>query len=198
MDIDASYMAALTEISRRLSRQHNIAWYEPDDLYQECMLWGVLRYTSYDKSRPPGPFIMQALTNRIRNIYRDKVHRSDCPCEYCGPGRHRECPDGDGTQACSAYLEWSSINGRKSTLASPGNSTGRAEQANTTGPILTDDPSELAKHTEIYAKLDEELPASLRPYFLRMLAGTEVAPEIADEVRAAVADILGIEYEASP
>jgi hypothetical protein len=139
-------------------------------------------FPKWDPSKPPGPFLRVHLTRRIRNLYRDRVRRSDSPCAACKKGRW--CGRGGEGGPCEAHTQWAERWGRKATLASGGVGSLAPDRA---APL--DDPAD----TELLGKVDAELPAHLRADYLRLRQGVRLSETRRAAVEDAIRFILGIQ-----
>lgn len=184
-DLDAKYLNELDRLARAASRRHKFAWYEADDIYQECYLFGLKAYAKWDPHRPPGPYIRRHLSNKLRNLHRDNVTRNEPPCRKCATGRYADCPGAAGPDGCKAHQGWAATNGAKACLAGP--AVAAAPFHENTRPA---DCEERAEQNGLAAVLDKHLKADLRTDYLRMLAGADLPDERSAKVRAAVKRII--------
>jgi DNA-directed RNA polymerase specialized sigma24 family protein len=159
-----------------------------EDFQQQAAVWALEALPRYDPRRPLDGYIYSHVRNRALNWVRDNYYRAEVPCKACDSG----CPCGADGSYCRSYARWLDRNRFKQNIASP-LSLEKAAERTKPGTAEVD-----ADERELSERIDKELPVELRSYYLRMLAGDPVPTNHRRSVQAAVAEILGLEFGATP
>lgn len=164
--LDEAY-PIIERLAKNRSRNGGFAYYEPDDVYQE--VWGMC-LDAMDRYDPATGqienFLVTHVTNRLKNLRRDKYFRPGDDIVTSGLARNRmdlvnALPlDSDGM-----YSIWCSA-------------------------PLGVDPAERLLCTETIEYILERLPEYLKPEFELLLNNNTVRGVILDEIRHKVAEIL--------
>jgi hypothetical protein len=165
--------------------------YDLDDVRQQARLYAleVLETDKYDASRPLANFLYTHIRNRLINLKRDKLHRTDVPCKRCHDGDF--CTDGG---PCKVYSEWRARNSSKANLMRPialDHVADERERRTRTESTVHGD----VETAELKRLIDERLPVELRADYLKMLGGVTIPPARRRAVEAAVKGILKGELE---
>jgi DNA-directed RNA polymerase specialized sigma24 family protein len=165
--------------------------YDIDDVRQQARLYALeaIEGGKYDPSRPLENFIYTHCRNRLINLKRDKLHRTDVPCRRCHEG---DFCTSDGV--CKVYSEWRARNSAKANLMRPvalDRVADEKERRTRTDSTAEGD----VQAAELKRLIDEKLPVELRADYLKMLGGVSIPPPRRKVVEAAVKDILRGELE---
>lgn len=182
---EASVVAAIESVSRKLARAFSFGSFTPQDIAQEVALFSMelLRKGKYDPAMPLQAYLMTHARRRLCNMKRNLHHRSDSPCARCAAGDHC-CEPGP----CKKHAAWAARNLAKATLnrtvdladASPEREPRTAESV----------VEQAAERNELAELLDRYLDVDLRADYKRMLAGEVVIALKRRRVQQEVARIM--------
>ena len=164
-----------------------------DDLYQQIRLFGWEAVTSGkfnpDKQSLEG-FVFVHTRNRVLNMRRDLITRSDTPCARCHAGE--PCGREVEGEQCQVYRRWKARNVSKANLQ---HAVGLEVTSDEGEPTMRHASSAecSAEINEILAVIDEELPIHLRPDWLRLREGASLPKPRRLAIEQAVRDILAAE-----
>lgn len=155
-----------------------------DDVEQEIRAFAIEGINSgrYEPSRPLAGFLFTHCRNRLLNLYRNLVRRSDFPCKTCHEGG--SCQD-DGQQ-CVAYKKWRKRNDTKHQVYAPKG----IDLISETRYVVDAQAENHAAANELSDLIDENLPIELRADYLRLLSGVHVTLSRRIQVQSAVLTIL--------
>jgi DNA-directed RNA polymerase specialized sigma24 family protein len=181
-------LAAIERAVGVLAASFAFGCYEVEDIKQEGRVFAMQALPKYDGVRPLENFLYSHVKNRLINLKRNKLHRSDTSCPIChrAVGRHTEHPDG---RFCDKYLAWLSRNQKKASLMKPSAYDHSRDDPGLNAQVESTAESD-TEPKEILALLDQKLDVEMRADYLRMRAGQPVAKGRRREVEAAVKEIL--------
>lgn len=165
-----------------VAQQINFSYYDVEDIKQEGIILGLEALSKYDFTRPLGGFLYIDIRNRILNLKRKIVTRTDPPCLSCHESVDGKTKHSDG-RYCGKYKSWKHINSSKRGLAEP--------QELDTGSLSC--PSDMEGDIEIsdfLKRIDAILPIELRSTYLKMRAGEEVDPDKKEKVESFVKELM--------
>ncbi len=183
-------LAAIEKAVRMLAPSFVFGYFGIDDISQQARLYGLQAIASgkYDPARPLENWLYIHIRNRLINLRRDKLRRSDPPCRRCHDGN----PCGETGTICQKYAEWLGRNNSKANLMQPINidhvSDEKESRARLESTVVQD-----AELNEVIERIDAALPVELRATYLQMRAGVSVPRARREAVMEAVRAILGME-----
>lgn len=183
--------AAMETIERSacvLAPSFVFGYFDLDDIKQTARMFGLEALKRWDGKRPLANFLYVHIRNRLINMKRDLLRRTDAPCRGCHEGR--PCKDAVGT-ACPAYAAWAARNNAKASLMRPFAMPEQESGAGVSGSGLLD----TLCIEEMRERIDRELPVELRSTYLKMLDGVPVSRVERAAVAEAVRAILGGESD---
>lgn len=153
-----------------------------DDMKQQGTLEAlqVLETEKYDASRPLENFLYTHIHNRLHNFKRDNYNRNDSPCKKCFEGV--PCK---GDILCSKFTKWKKRNQDKVNVINPKCLTSISEQPRHVNKCENDIEIE-----DLLDKVDEFLPAHLRPLYLQIKSGMSVPKEVRENIERVIRSIL--------
>lgn len=156
-------------------------YYDYEDICQWCWIT-IIEYAlpKYDGIRPLSNFIYSHLKNRLINLWRDELRRTDPPCKSCHKA-HTDTlsPAHVSGEFCAKYKNWLKRNTNKKELARPVALDKVIFDYEASQKASTFNESEF---NELSSIIDEKLSANLRTTYKRMLAGEKVVPRKRDAV----------------
>jgi DNA-directed RNA polymerase specialized sigma24 family protein len=175
----------LDEIDRiclLVANQIHFAYYDIEDIRQEGLILGLEVLSQYDFKRPLPNLLYTHIRNRILNIKRRVVTRTDPPCTSCHQSvdGHSEHDDG---RYCTKYKNWYNINFGKRSIAQPM----ELEEKPLAGDDIVGDSVEVK---DLLEQIDKTLPVEMRETYLRMRAGEEVEQSLQDQVENFIKELL--------
>lgn len=184
------------DIAKQLVDKFTFGPFEYRDIKQQCYLEAlkaINRTTGkcYDKSRPLKDFLFIHIKNRLHNFERDNSYRGHNPCKTCPfydkmfKGSDNQCLKFTQRLECELYANHRRWNDAKMSLYGAADQVDRPEACQEGEPII----EELCRQ-ELLDLIDRELPADIRPDFLRLLANVRVSNKRRSIVRAAIRDII--------
>ena len=187
---------AIENAVRILAPSFTFGIYALDDIKQEARVMGLEALARYDPrpgpdgrpTRPLENFVYIHIRNRLCNLVRKKLRRSDAPCAVChrAVGNRTEHPDG---RFCQKYLAWKKRNDGKANIMCPLDLEHVADERERSTRVESDVESD-ASVSEALRLVDEHLPVELRATYLQMRAGQSVPKARRLVVENAVRDIL--------
>lgn len=161
---------------------------------QEAFYFAYKQLHKWDQTRSLYNFIYTVVLSRLDNYCRNNYMKK-CPCKLCY-GR----TDGDTLHSdkkhCSRYHDWYDNNRKIGNIISPIGITCMDEEGEENA-FAPDAVCENLSKEEIWALIDEHLPAKLRSTYLRMKEGVSgVSEEERSEVLAEIRKILNLNLEA--
>lgn len=172
---------AIERVVENLAPGFVFGCYDLDDIKQIGRMKGLdlIESGKYDAGRPLENYLYTHIKRRLINHKRDKLRRTDSPCAQCQRGDF--C--GGGVLACAKFSEWLARNDKKADLA---RAAGHEAE-------LEDDTDFFgaAEKAEILAKIDAQLPVSLRKTYLKMRDGVRVSSEERQKVLNFLKNLFG-------
>lgn len=171
-----------------ISSSIHFGYFDKEDIEQEGMVLGLTALALYDSSRPLANFLYTHIHNRILNLQRKLLTRTDPPCTLCHQVVLGHSGHADG-KTCESYKKWHKTNSSKRSLMEPmeleGDVNVREQDV---------DPVDL---NDILRRIDSLLPIELRSTYLRMRAGESVKDSEKTKVESFIKEILseGTELE---
>lgn len=164
--------------------QDRFAGMTRDDVEQQIRTFAIEAVNSgrYDPARPLLAFLLVHCRNRILNLYRNLVRRSDYPCKVCHEGGSCQ----GSREQCPAYIKWRKRNDSKSRVYAPK----VIDVADETRYTVNAQAENQVATNEIAALIDEGLPMDLRADYLRLLSDVHVSISRRILVQSAVLTIL--------
>ena len=164
---EEEFLAAISAIADKITnRFRRISFYEKEDLYQCCALWGLEALARYDHTRDKlAGFLYRHCLRRAINLIRDKVIRRD-------------------VRSTNAK-QW---NERKAALGYP--AVGEDLDVPNRGGSCPDSQCEDSELSEMLRIVDENLDVEKRRDWLRIRAGVQVPKARRVEIEEAVKEIL--------
>lgn len=160
----------IERLAKNRSRNGDFAYYEPADVYQE--IWGMCLDAMDRYNVDMGPienFLVVHVTNRLKNLKRDKYFRPGDDIITSGLARNRmdlvnalPLDHDEIAENCSVWCS-----------APPGM-----------------DPVEYISHCETVEYISDRLPEHLKPEFESLINNNKIRGVILDEIRNRVAEIL--------
>jgi DNA-directed RNA polymerase specialized sigma24 family protein len=184
---ESEVISTIQKVSKRLAKQYAFAHFTTEDLQQQCFVWSLENLERFQEGRSLENYLQVVLRNKLNNLRRDKLHRSEIPCKPCHKGNFCT-PDGP----CARHIEWLTTNKSKADILYPV-PIEIIEEENEPGLQLERDEDNLVAD-EIQERITEQLPNRLRAHYLRMLDGGEVSPSHRNQVRQAIRKILWEKY----
>lgn len=197
---EADFLRDVERVAALISKKFEVPGYTSEDIKQQVALLCLEALPRYDPAVGPlVNFMYRNAHNRMQNLLRATLGRTDFPCKICheaatdgGPGH----PDGS---VCPAHIKWWERNSLKAGIArarefSAMGTEGHWDEVTGIEPSVEAD----AATDELLAIIDEHLPVKLRANYLRMRAGVQVPKPAREEVERAVLEILadsGLEPE---
>lgn len=184
-----AFLEAVNSVADLLAHHFKFGIYDADDIRQQAALFGIEAMgegTKYDPKRPLPNFIFSHVRNRLLNLKRNKLRRSDPPCRECHealPGQTTH-PD---RQYCKRYSSWLKLNLAKSSLMCPMELSAVTNDRESCESEVV----ETVETDEILRKIDRELPVELRSDYLRMRAGESVPKATRSHIEQVVLRIIG-------
>lgn len=177
-------LEAIERAASILAPTFPFGYYDIDDIKQEARLESLLLIEGgqYDPSKPLDNFIYSNMRNRLINLQRNKLKRSDSPCKPC----HRGEPCCEG--GCDKYAVWKKRNASKANLARP---IAICEDRCESG--LSRGLSEAVDTESLLTRIDENLSTELRLFWKQILDDVKLPKAKRDLVEAAVRKILGVD-----
>lgn len=175
----------LEEISRVagiVAQQINFAYYDVEDIKQEGIVLGLEALAKYDFTRPLGGFLYIDIRNRILNLKRKVVTRTDPPCLSCHESIDGKTKHSDG-RYCGKYKSWKHINSSKRGLAEPQ----ELDTGSLSCPVDMEGDIEIA---DFLKRIDTVLPIELRSTYLKMRAGESVDENKQRQVEDLVKELM--------
>ena len=182
---ESEVFKTIEKVAYRLSRKYAFACFTIEDLEQQCFVWALERLPAYEPGRPLENFLQFSLKNKLNNLKREKLHRSEVPCKQCAAGTF--C--GAEGQPCPRHIEWTTSNQSKIDILCPV-TLDIIEEENEKRLQCTDQKGKLEAE-ELSEKINERLPANLRPHYLRLIDGLSIGAFHRAKIREAVASLIG-------
>ncbi len=177
-------LEAIERVVLAIAPSFAFGYYSVEDIAQEARCFALQALKKYDSSRPLENFLYTHVKNRLCNLRRDKLHRSDAPCLKCHNGQ--PCNNG---HFCRKYQSWHKRNSAKANLMRPVdiNYISDENENNTRLESTTYEDTEIR---ELCRLVDEKLPMELREQFLQMRAGISIPKAKREEIEMIVRGIL--------
>lgn len=170
----------------RLAKRYAFGYHDVDDIKQFGRMFGLNAVARWDGKRPFSHFVYVHIKNRLSNLKRDKLRRTDAPCAKCHAGELCQ-DDGD---FCPAYREWYERNQAKANIMQPMD-LGNVGADSESRMRLESHAESDAETAELLALIDMKLPVRLRAAYLKMRAGVPVSRDDRAEIEECVRGILG-------
>jgi DNA-directed RNA polymerase specialized sigma24 family protein len=179
----------IDKIATRVAPKYTFGYYDVEDVEQEARREAIKGLLKYDGKRPLENFLWIHLKNRLFNLRRDKYQRTTPPCSTCKQKVDGKCTKYDEVEHCNVHDAWTRRNEAKKNLMAPIGISSVVDEHEQNMRVQPHTQSEL-EITELESLLDREIPAALRPDYLRMKAGDKVAKTKRVAVQEVVQKIL--------
>lgn len=187
----------IKKVTNKLAPFFTFADFDVDDIRQEGTIIGmeVLEKDYYDCTRPLENFLYSHIRNRLINLKRNKFARHEPPCTSCpfydlhNIKSSNQCTAFPDKMECSKYAIFVKNNNSKKNIRQPMD-IDSVDFDGEKGMYSNIDVSEELQDTELYEKINEELPLELRGDFLRLMSGTSIPKSRRQKVQAAIQEIL--------
>lgn len=179
----------LTEIEivcGTISNQISFGYYDKEDIKQEGVILGIAALIDYDFERPLSNFIFTHVRNRILNLQRKLLTRTDPPCLLCHQVVNGHSGHADG-KTCESYKKWHKINSTKYSLMQPTNIGDKVDIE------FDDDVVDEVEKNDLLSRIDTLLPVELRCTYLRMRANEPVALDLRHKVEIFIKELISHE-----
>jgi DNA-directed RNA polymerase specialized sigma24 family protein len=195
-------IAIINNVANRLARRFKFGYHDIDDMKQQARLFAWEGLKSYDNIRPLENFLWTHVRNRLFNFKRDKYERPDKPCINCENYKYNDtdedyCNKYCNKQECKEYSNWLNKSSRKRNIMHPIEFNNVDDDNEDNMKSFVDLDKEL-DHKEIFKIINEELPLSMRPLFLRLKFGTKIPKGQKIKIQTTIREILekhGYDYE---
>lgn len=167
--LDEAY-PIIERLAKSRSARGAFAYYENDDIYQEiwCMCLGALN--KYDpKIGPIENYLVVHVTNRIKNLRRDKYFRP-------------------GSDVLSSGLAWARMNLVNALPLDGGDMADCGILLCSTS--VSTDPIEYIMCNETLIYIQERLPENLHEPFEELICNNKIRSSLVEEIRQKIAEIL--------
>lgn len=174
MTINQKILDEAYPIIERLAKSRSVrgafAYYEKDDIYQEIWCMCLEALNKYDsKIGPIENYLVVHVTNRIKNLRRDKYFRP-------------------GSDVLSSGLAWARMN-LVNALPLDGGDMADCDVLLCSASVSTD-PIEYIMCNETLIYIQERLPENLREPFEELICNNKIRSSLLEEIRQKIAEIL--------
>lgn len=186
---EAQVLEAIEKAANMLAPSFVFGYWSIEDIKQEARIYGLECLDRFDTTRPLVNFVFAHVRNRLINLCRNKLRRSDAPC--------MKCHDGDpctGGKYCEKYQVWLKRNSAKINVLCPLDINYISDD-NESGTKCESTVCEESEVSELCELIDEKLPVGLRAAFLQLRAGVSLPKAKRLEVEQAVKEILGCQAD---
>lgn len=172
---EAQILASIEKVVAQLAPGFTFGFYDVDDIKQEATIMALRKLAKFNVEKATFKsdalqaklenFLFVSVQNLLCNFKRDKFHRTDPPCAACYAGDHCE-PNG-----CEVYNLWVKRNASKMNIMRPG------QIDSETFDVSQNDEADLVGEvgiSEVFSRIDKELPVEYRSDYLKMRAGASV------------------------
>lgn len=179
---EAEILSQVKKVATTVSNQISFGYFDKEDIEQEGLIIGISALSLYDFERPLENFLYTSIKNRILNLQRKLLTRTDPPCLLCHQVINGHSGHADG-KTCESYRKWYKLNFTKRSLMEPM----ELEERPVVGQDTVGDSAELK---DILVRIDTVLPIELRSTYLRMRAGENVSADLKEKVESFVREFL--------
>lgn len=192
---EKDFTQIVDKVARSLSKVFKFGFHDSEDIKQTIYVIALEQgLPKWDGVRPLGTFLYSVCHNALYNQKRKHYSRLTPPCNQCPLNAYIKkgdiCTAYDTKEECSLYYNWSCNNAAKKTLMDAIN----IMDADTTCVIDENREPEL-DITNLFEKLDKELPVEIRPYWLKLYGGETLKLHEMNELKRAVYEIVGDDFE---
>lgn len=185
---EADVVSTIDKVASTLAHKFKFGYYGVEDIKQEGVVFALQALEKYDEIRPLENFLYSHIRNRLMNLKRDKLRRSDSPCSLChnsieGATAH---PNGG---FCTKYAAWRRRNLSKQNIMTPKDISNISDEKELNTRIESSVVNN-AETAEILELIDRRLPVELRSTYLQMRDSVSVPKTRRLEVERAILDIL--------
>lgn len=180
---ELSVLSDIEDVVKVIAPQFRFGYYTLDDIKQTARLFAIQGLENYDCQRPLKNFLYCHIKNRLINLRRDKLHRSDPPCHLCNNRDSGKTSHVNG-QYCKKFLSWQKRNDNKRHIMNFG-STPRNYDKPTEGNLEQD-----IQLNDILSLIDQRLDPLLRESYLKMRDGVKISTKLAERVTTTIKGIL--------
>ncbi len=185
---EAEFVERVNGVINSQAAQYTFGYYDIDDIRQEAWKEILKSLHRYNPELPLENFLYVHVSNRLKNVIRNKYHRNDPPCKICHGqiSGQTEHPDG---KYCDKYLSWKKRNSDKKNLVCP-TDISNIDDTNEKNTKFNEKVSENMAKEEIFAIIDLKLPAYLRADYLKIKSGVTIPKNRRDLVIKAIREFL--------
>jgi len=170
---------------KAVARRYQFGYYDSDDMFQQGRLFCLEVLHKFDPARGSlENFLKTHLRYRFLNLQRQKLSRTDSPCELCQFNDSGECIAFNNEDECEKCKAWRQRNESKKSLMN----TFPVEEDFTLSETF-DIPTKLTLQ-EIFNWVDENLPANLRQDFRRIVDGGTIPKQRRKTVFSKIRQII--------
>lgn len=186
---EQEFTEAALKAADMIARKYKFGFYEREDIKQEALVFAIelMASNKYDPARQKlAGFIYRHMKNRVINLHRNKMHRTEVPCQRCASGKGH----GRDKKTCKVYDRWINRNTSKKNIMCPvdiGYINDEDESNTRVQDTLAQDLD--TKHLE--EKINSELPVRLRAEYLKLRSGVKLPAGKIQQIREAITHIIG-------
>lgn len=192
---EEDFLKTLDIITKKLVYKFKFGYHDIDDMKQQAAIFAIEGLEKYDHSRPLENFLWTHVRNRLFNYKRDHYQRPDKPCLTCifyDPDRRQsinQCSKFTDKSNCPEYTAWDVRNSNKRNIMKPvGIEDLSGQQVSI--PDSNNSILDIVANEQIIKILDENIPASFRPTYLKLKYGDKVYKTDLVKLIECIKDIL--------
>lgn len=190
-------LAIIDRVVKTLAKNFTFGYYDDVDLHQEGFIFALEGIEKFDSKRPLENFLYSHIRNRFSNLRRNKFSRLEPPCKTCpffDPHNKiskcgNECTAYEDKMECSRWAIFINRNFTKRNLNEP-ITIGDVDDEMEEKMKDYNDPSSPVLDTELIDKINNELDATLRSDFIKLMAGSKLPKIKREKVQKAIEEIL--------
>ena len=175
----------------RLAKRFIFGYHDVDDMKQQGRLFAIEGLDRYDGKRPLENFLWTHVRNRLSNYKRDNYERQQLPCFQCVKHNfdNSNCYEYDDMLECKLYHRWYMKNSAKKNLMSP-IELEQVHSETEQNMSVDDNPYDNAIGDEITGLIEQNIPISLRPDYIRMKNHIKIPKPRKDKIQESIKKIL--------
>lgn len=195
------FVAIVNRIMDRIVSTWVFGYFDSDDIRQEAFIIATkaIRSGKYDKCRKLEPFLFRSISNGLFNLKRGVTGKFASPCQRCPlfdrkyESTTNQCKAFTNKLDCDKYMQWELRNAKRNSLINPISFSSPDEDEEDVFDIQTytiEHVLDEAIKNEITDLINNNLPATLRGNFLKMMAGIKIKTQDRKAVQSAIYDII--------
>ncbi len=185
-------LVIIQKIVNRTCSKFVFGYYDREDIKQEAFMAAMKALEKYDNIRPLENFLQVDISNKLKNLKRDKYQRIEKPCLKCplyNLMKDSQCDKYEDKTECDLYRNWYNRNETKKNLVTPICFT-NVDDEQEDSMKYSDTVLANLTQSEVMQVIEENLPSELRKDFIKLRFGAKLSKQQKNHIQQVILEIL--------